>query len=97
MNETAKIVRANPTNCGYEVSDIQVRLCQGIRGMVCPRPINGEVARMDNKISKIFVDFVHVIKSTKHANLTEVTATTIAMLIATDYDFRKPVPKLKLK
>ena len=97
MKEAEKIIRANPTSCGHEVSGIQVRLCQGITGITCPRSIDGEIAKLDLEISKIFVGFVDVIKFTRYINLTEVVSMTIAMLIATDYDFKKPVPKLRLK
>ena len=36
-------------------SQIQVRLCQGIPGYVCPRVIEGSVSDKDNEISERYV------------------------------------------
>lgn len=37
-------------------SQIQVRLCQGIPGYVCPRVTDGPVAKKENEISELYVE-----------------------------------------
>ena len=37
-------------------SQIQVRLTQAIRGMVCPRPLDGDVAERENKIDSLYIE-----------------------------------------
>jgi hypothetical protein len=41
---------------GRIVSEVQVRLNQGIKGMTCPRPIVGDVAERSNKLDQFYVD-----------------------------------------
>lgn len=37
------------------VSEIQVRLDQGIEGMTCPRPITGKIAERLSELDRVFV------------------------------------------
>ena len=39
-------------------SEIQVRLNQGIRGMVCPQLIDGPISKNQNEIDRLYVAFV---------------------------------------
>lgn len=41
---------------GQKVADIQVRLSQGIMGMTCPRPTEGEISRRLTIIEKLFTE-----------------------------------------
>lgn len=38
------------------VSGVQVRLTQGIKGMTCPRPIKGTVAKKMSKLDALFME-----------------------------------------
>ncbi len=40
------------------LSAIQTRLSQGIQGMTCPRPIDGEVARRLNLVEELYVSLL---------------------------------------
>jgi hypothetical protein len=37
-------------------NSIQIRLCQGIKGHVCPMPIAGLVVQKENEISELYLD-----------------------------------------
>jgi hypothetical protein len=41
-----------------EIASIQVRLAQGIPGMECPRPIDGDVAERLNALDQAYVDWI---------------------------------------
>ncbi|GEM_PF-3737825 len=40
------------------LSAIQARLSQGIQGMTCPRPVDGEVARRLNLVEELYVSLL---------------------------------------
>ena len=46
-------------NDGRNISKIQVRLIQGIKGMEDPKPIDCPVADKENDLSKKYIDFIH--------------------------------------
>ena len=43
----------------FTTSSIQVRLDQGIRGIMCPREIDGPVAKRESQLDSLFVKNVH--------------------------------------
>lgn len=47
--------KASRSNDVSYISSIQVRLAQGIRGMVCPRDIDGEASEKNRKLDELFV------------------------------------------
>lgn len=40
-------------------NSIQIRLCQGIKGYVCPRPMTGEITEKELAVSKLYLDNKH--------------------------------------
>lgn len=47
--------RAQQTGDHYVRNSIQVRLCQGIRGYVCPRVITGSIAQKQLVVSELYL------------------------------------------
>jgi len=47
--------RAQQTGDYYVRNSIQIRLCQGIRGYVCPRVITGSVSQKEYEVSKLYL------------------------------------------
>ena len=54
--EIAALLDEAKTSENSLTSKIQVRLCQGIPGYVCPRGIDGPVSDKENEISKLYVE-----------------------------------------
>jgi hypothetical protein len=43
----------------FTTSTVQVRLTQGISGMTCPRPADGEVAERMHAMDSLFIEWMH--------------------------------------
>lgn len=53
--EIADLLRVAQTADPSTANSIQFRLCQGIKGQECPRPISGRVAQRESEISSLYV------------------------------------------
>ncbi len=54
--EIAVLLDEAKTSNSSLASQIQIRLCQGIPGYVCPRVINGPVSDKECEINKLYVE-----------------------------------------
>lgn len=48
----------NPREATQIIASIQVRLGQGIPGLTCPRPIDGEVSKKLNALDHAYVEWI---------------------------------------
>ena len=53
-----KWIKSNPEEGTQQIANIQVRLGQGIPGMICPRPIDGEVADRLHDLDSAYVAWI---------------------------------------
>jgi hypothetical protein len=54
--EIAELLKEAQTSKNPLTSQIQIRLCQGIPGYVCPKAIDGPVSDKENEISELYVE-----------------------------------------
>ena len=56
--EIAHLLKTAVKNKGnvMKVSEVQVRLDQGIVGITCPRPVTGKVAKKLNELDSLFIE-----------------------------------------
>ena len=54
--EIADLLNEAKTAKGILYSQIQIRLCQGIPGYVCPRIIDGPVADKESQINALYIE-----------------------------------------
>jgi hypothetical protein len=50
------LIAASKSDCASEVSSIQVRLNQGIKGIKCPRELDGQAAKRELEMDELYVE-----------------------------------------
>lgn len=68
IEEIVSLLRQAESEVDYHSADIQVRLNQGIPGLVCPRDIYGPTNQAQNEVNNVFVQFKRELISVEEAS-----------------------------